>query len=459
MKIQGLGWARGSCIAAVAISGCGGSQAASPLPAVAPQAANALFERSISSGSSVIQHVVIIIQENRSLDNLFYGYPKADTRPYGYNERGEKIDLKPVGLQAKWDVEHDSTAFFTACNGTGRIPGTQCRMDGFDEIGVGCGGSSGDPRCPHKNPVYSYVPHGETIPYFAMAQQYVLGDRMFASDFDLSSFVSHQYIIAAQADRTINGPSGGTCPGGLDDTIATIDRKRQIDGYIVPCFSYTTLGKELDAKKLSWRYYTSGAAQVGALWNAYAAVKYVYDGPDWRKDVIRPQTRFFNDIKNGKLSAVSWITPTLANSDHAGSGSKTGPSWVASLVNAIGESTYWNSTAIFVFWDEGGGWYDHVPPPHLNYDGLGMRVPLLVISAYAKNNYVSHVQYEHGSILKFIEERFGLPAMSASDMRANSPGDCFDFSQSPRKFTPIPAEYGEDYFLRQPLDPRPVDTQ
>jgi phospholipase C len=446
---------------AALLAGCGGSQTNSAALPTGGLQAGAVFEHRTSDGSDrAIKHVVVIIQENRSMDNLFYGYPNADTQPYGYNEKGRRIDLKPVGLQAEWDLEHDSNAFFAACNGRGKIPGTHCRMNGFDEIYYGCGGS-GEPRCPNANPPYSYVPHAETKPYFAMARQYVLGDRMFASDFDLSSVVSHQYIIAAQADGTINfatGPPG--CEGGSDDTMYTINQKRRIDGVVPVCFDYITLGAELDQAKLSWRYYASSIYGDGGTWSAYQAVKYVYDGPDWKKDVISPQTEFFSDVKAGKLPVVSWITPTCENSDHSGCGSKTGPSWVAALVNAIGESKYWDSTAIFVFWDEAGGWYDHVPPPYVDYDGLGMRVPLLIVSAYAKQNYVSHLRYEHGSILKFIEQRFGLAPMSASDSRANSPEkDCFDFSRPPRKFTPIPAEYSEDYLLRRPPDTRPPDTE
>jgi len=156
---------------------------------------------------------------------------------------------------------------------------------------------------------------------------------------------------------------------------------------------------------------------------------------------------------------VSWITPTCANSDHAGCGSNTGPSWVASLVNAIGKSPYWSSTAIFIFWDDYGGWYDDVPPPLVDYDGLGIRVPLLVISPYAKRGYVSHTQYEHGSILQFAEDRFGLPRLAASDTRANSLDDCFDFNAPPRPFVPIAAPHDEAFFRHQPPDLRVPDSE
>ena len=198
----------------------------------------------------------------------------------------------------------------------------------------------------------------------------------------------------------------------------------------------------------------------GGIWSAYQAIKHIYNGPDWAQDIITPQTQFFDDVSNGALRTVSWITPSYQNSDHAGAGSKTGRSWVASLVNAIGESKYWSSTAIFIFWDDYGGWYDSQPPAYADYDGLGIRLPLLIISPYAKKGHVSHVHYEHGSILKFVEDLFNLPRLSASDTRAKSPeADSFDFSQPPRKFVKIKAPRDAYYFLHQPPDLRPPDTE
>jgi phospholipase C len=131
---------------------------------------------------------------------------------------------------------------------------------------------------------------------------------------------------------------------------------------------------------------------------------------------------------------------------------------VTSLVNAVGTSKFWKSSAIFIMWDEWGGWYDHVPPPYEDYDGLGMRVPLIMISPYSKQNYVSHVQYEHGSILRFIEDNYGLGQLAASDTRATSPAaDAFDFSQKPTKFKAFNAQLKADYFLKQAPDNRPPD--
>jgi phospholipase C len=430
--------------------------------------------------SGLIQHVVIIIQENRSFNNLFMGYPGATTQSYGYNSKKQQITLQPVTLATTWDLEHDSTGFFRSCRGTGSIKGTNCRMNGFDKERWGCGAGS-EPACPNANPPYSYVPQQEVQPYWSMANQYVLADEMFSSDFDISSFVSHQYIIAGvNPNASANYPfSLWGCTGGPPDQIPILGPNRQVpDGEEVPCWDPTTLGDELDKAGLTWAFYAAkirGAGSFGCgssgmesdhskgrtgIWSAYQAIRHICYGPDWKADMISPPTQFLTDVAKGSLRTVTWITPTYANSDHGGSGSKTGPSWVASVVNAIGESQFWDSTAIFIFWDDSGGWYDSVAPAYVDNDGLGFRLPLLIISPYAKQGYVSHVNYEHGSILKFIEDQFNLGRLAASDARANSPeSDCFDFSGGPRAFVPIESSLRSSYFLHQPDDLRPPDTE
>jgi phospholipase C len=446
-----------SAVLTFALAGCHGAAQTSMLPQSTDRPTNAVHR---AASSSKVQHVVVIVQENRSFNNLFYGYPGAHTVSYGYDSHGDKVDLKPIGLDTTWDVDHSSASFFSACNGTGRYPGTDCQMNGFDKETLSCGGS-GEPKCPIKYPPYAYVPHSETQPYFAMAKQYVLADEMFASNFDASSFVSHQYIIAAQASSSVDFPeTDWGCEGGPLDLINTVSQERQIGDPVKTCFDNTTLGDELDDAGLSWGYYTSSLSGRGGIWSAYQAISHIYFGADWSKDVITPQKKFFDDVSNGRLRVVSWVTPTCRNSDHAGCGGKTGPSWVASLVNAIGQSKYWKSTVIFIFWDDYGGWYDPAAPTRVDYDGLGLRIPMLVISPYAKQDYVSHVHYEHGSILKFIEDQFGLPRLAASDARANSPeADAFNFNQAPRAFHAVPSGFSETYFSRQPLDPRIPDKE
>ncbi|MBV9333638.1 MAG: hypothetical protein JO146_06495, partial [Candidatus Eremiobacteraeota bacterium] len=348
---------------------------------------------------------------------------------------------------------------FAACDGTGSIPGTNCKMDGFNLEYAGCNSSN---SCPIKHPQYAYVPYSETKPYFDIGKQYVLADEMYASNFDASSFISHQYIISGQAESAVDYPYGPWgCPGGSGDTVAEVGPQRQIPyGREVPCWDPTTLGDELDTAGVPWAYYAVSYSGFPGLWSAYQAINHIYNGKDWSKDVISQPSQFLTDVKNGNLRSVSWVTPTCADSDHAGCGSKNGPSWVSSLVNAIGQSKYWNDTAMFIFWDDYGGWYDAEPPAYVDYDGLGFRLPMLVVSAYAKQGYVSHVHYEHGSILRFVEDIFGLPRLAASDTRAKSPAkDCFNFNQAPRKFKKIPSPLGIEYFLHAPPDHRPPDTQ
>jgi phospholipase C len=411
------------------------------------------------SSSSKIQHIVIIVQENRSFNNLFYGFPGAKTVKYGYDTKGHKIVLRPVGLATTWDIVHDYDNFLAACNGTGSYPGTDCRMNGFDDQYSGCGHGSSQPPCPNANPPYSYVPHSETVPYFYLGEHYVLADQMYASNVDASSFISHQYIIAGQASSAVNYPSSWWgCEGTYSDYISTLDSERQYGTPIPMCWKNKTLGDEMDGAGLSWAYYASTIFGDGGMWSAYQNISQIYSGHDWKKDVISPQTDFFGDVKNGKLRDLTWVTPTCENSDHAGCNSKTGPSWVASLVNAIGKSKYWDSTAIFIFWDDYGGWYDPEPPARVDYDGLGVRLPLLIVSPYAKQGYVSHTHYEHGSILKFVEQTFGLAPLAASDKRANAPDDAFDFNAPPRKFETVPSEHGIDYFMHQPPDYRLPDS-
>ncbi len=232
-----------------------------------------------STGAGKIKHVVYIVQENRSFDNLFQGYPGADTVPSGKNSRGETIKLTPFTLGRAYVIDHSAQAMFAACNGRGKLPGTDCRMDGFDKEESFLG---------PVNPEYVYVPHSESKPYFEMAHEWVVADRMFQSQLD-ESFVAHQYIIAAQADWSVDLPSGiWGCGGASYDSVRTVTKNRNPNGpSIKPCYDYETLGDELDKANLSWRFYASsyGSASsgTGAEWSGYMAVKHIRYGPDWKK--------------------------------------------------------------------------------------------------------------------------------------------------------------------------------
>jgi phospholipase C len=405
---------------------------------------NVALRRLSGTGAGKITHVIYIIQENRSFNNLFQGYPGAHTVSQGLNSSNQTITLKPVSLRTVYHIDHSAYAMFAACNGTGSLPGTDCQMNGFNNES-----SYGGPQ----NPQYVYVPHTESKPYFDMAHQWVVADNMFQSHLD-ESFVSHQYAIAAQAQSSVDLPDSllWGCAGGKYDVVPTITQNRTVGGYQQACFDYTTLGDELDNAGLSWRFYAArygdDAGGNGGTWSAYQAIRHIFNGPDWKNDVISPNWKFISDVRAGYLANFTWITPVCATSDHTECGGGYGPSWVAALVDTVGQSQFWDSTAIFVQWDDWGGYYDDVKPPYEDYDGLGFRVPLLVISPYAKKNYVSHTQYETASVLRFAEDLYGLSQLAAADARATSPaGDCFDFSQNPRPFKKIRAPHGANFFL------------
>ena len=451
--------------AAFVVSGCS-STISSPAPVPS------------SSGNppppSSIQHVVILLQENRSFNMMFMGYPGAETATTGQCKEfdppghapicpgGQVVKLKPITLETDGipdqgiDIEHGHRAFKVEYDGG--------KMDGFGSIYQGTTGGSGNPA--GKYP-YAYVVRRELKPYWDMANRYVLADHMFTTA-TTDSFVAHQEIIAGTTalnahesltDTPSNRPWGCDAPPGTVTHVLFSNGVERYDGPF-PCLTqYKTMADVLDAARVSWKYYVQSfdisspyADFSGQVWNAYDVIKGVRHGSDW-KNVTTPNTTIFKDIKNGSLPQVSWVIPTILDSDHPASGSNTGPSWVTSVVNAIGKSQYWQNTAVIVLWDDWGGFYDPVPPPQLDYTSLGMRVPMIVISPFAKHNFVSKTQYEFGSILKFIEQNFGAGSLGTTDARANSIGDVFDFNQKLGKFQPFSAPYPQSYFMhyrRQP---------
>jgi phospholipase C len=241
-----------------------------------------------------------------------------------------------------------------------------------------------------------------------------------------------------------------------------------------PCFTqYRTIANSLDARGVPWRFYTpttGNFAKGDYIWSPFSAIDAVRNGPDW-SNVISPQTDVLAAAQNGKLQGVTWVVPDGTYSDHAGPYvTDEGPSWVSAIVNAVGKGPQWNSTAIVVLWDDWGGLYDPIPPPQMDFRGLGIRTPLMVISPYAEHGKVDKTLYEPGSILKFIETVFNLPPIGGhcpaapangfgyTDCRANVLGG-FDFRQMPRAFTPIKTKYPPSTFTQSTAAAVPPDTE
>ena len=436
------------------LAGCGGGGGSSPGPP--PPGATPTPLPTGSPAPRAIKHVVIIFQENRTVDNLFNGFPGADTVQSGQNSSGQTVALQPVDIAAPYDLDHSHHGFTTEYAGGA--------MNGFDNVG-----SSACTTCPAPNVrAYGYVPQSETQPYWAMARQYAFADRMFQTN-EGPSYPAHQYIISGTSLLTTsspllaaenpNVPGGANTTAGCDapagTTVALIDPASGDESQrAAPCGDHPVLFDLLDARGVSWRYYQP---RIGAgLWYAPDAIQHIRNGPDYA-NVSTPSTNIISDVQSGKLAQVSWVIPTAAASDHAKSTDGTGPAWVASVVNAIGASPYWSDTAIFITWDDWGGWYDHVKPQQFNAYELGFRVPLIVVSPYARPAYVSHVQHEFGSILKFTETTFGLGTLGYTDARADDLSDCFNFAQQPIAFRTIQSSRRASYFQQLPADTRSPD--
>jgi phospholipase C len=393
-----------------------------------------------------IEHIVIIFQENRSTDNLFSGFPGADTVKSGPAAGGRTIALQPIPLEAPGDLDHSHPGF--------KRDDDSGRMDGFLRANYIRFEGVADPP-------YAYVPESETKPLWTLAKRYTFADRMFQTN-QGPSFPAHLYIIGGTSapdpksdllasenpgDKEHGTPEGG-CDSPADMLVQLIDPSGSEKHRLYPCFDDPTVMDLLDKKGLSWEYYEP---RYGGLWDGPAAIRHLRDQPsDWAR-VVTPETTIFKDIAAGNLAHVSWVIPTGKNSDHPGNLSDTGPSWVASIVNAIGSSAYWKSTAIFITWDDWGGWYDHVAPPTYDSYELGFRVPLIVVSPYAKRGYVSHRQHEFGSILSFVEENWGLGSLGRTDARSDDLADCFDFSQTPAPYDPVEAKYPLEHFVQSPV--------
>ena len=398
-------------------------------------------------------HIVIIVQENRTFDNLFATFPGADGATRGKTHDGKTIPLRSANLESPVSPNNGYPYWVKDWN--------KGEMDGFDRVPIG--------KVPGTY-VYQYVDPTQIRPYWQLAKQYVLSDHTFQTQ-GSGSFTAHQDLIRGGteiggAQSLIDFPStqpwGCDAPPGTDTSLITASNKYEYLQGPFPCLTYATLANLLDGNQVSWRYYTPTTGNfAGNLWNAFDAIKYVRFGSDWSANVISPETDVFTDIDRDTLASVSWVIPDFQNSDHPGDDSDTGPSWVAQIVNAIGQSPAWDDTAIVILWDDWGGWYDNVPPPGArHYGGLGFRVPMIAVSSYAKRGYVSHRQYELGSIVRFVEDNWDLGRLGTSDEHsADFVNDFFDFTGKHRKFVPIGTEYSRSELLRRPPSNKPVDDE
>jgi phospholipase C len=368
---------------------------------------------------SVIQHIVFIIKENRSFDEYFGLFPGADGSTTGVTSTGQVINLERTPDEVI-DMGHDWTSALVATDGG--------KMDQFDLI------LDGNLNGEYLS--YSEMTEADIPNYYAYARHFVLSDRTFSS-LHGPSLPNHLYTIAAQSGGVISVPAAaGTqnlpnwgCDSQAGAHVTVLDDDGDISEAF-PCFDFQTLADSLNSAGISWKSYAPPEGQPGYQYSSFDAINHIRNTSIWSQNIF-PDTQFALDAASGNLPAVSWLV-TGPTSEHPPNSTCRGENWTVQQLNALMQGPDWGTTAVFLTWDDFGGFYDHVPPPApLDEFGLGPRVPMLIISPYAQPGYISHTQYEFSSVLKFIEDRFDLTPLTERDANANDTTDSFNFSQPP----------------------------
>jgi phospholipase C len=419
-------------------SGGGGSTqsgpAASPTASSTPSPAGSLDE---------IEHIIFIVKENRTFDSYFGAYPGADGARTGRTYDGRTVRLRRAPDVLPQDIAHGFS------NGLQSIDGG--RMDGFSLI-------------PGNDRLQGYVQYSRSqMPnYWAYADRFVLADHFFTSIFG-ATYPEHLYVAAAQSDLIIDNKSTADHPGNYCDdpteystkfkdhlTAAQRAKIRYYERHINEpgmrdalitfwtsirlCFNIKVLPDELERAGVSWKYYVTNDRWQDVL----QSVRHVRYGPMWKK--VQDPSRFLTDLRAGALPQVSWLIPPEGYNEHPGLGVSVcaGENWTVQQLNAIQRSPYWPHTLVVVVWDDFGGFYDHVPPPQYDIMGLGPRTPALIISPWTRagssrdGGSIDSTVYESSSVLRVIEQRFGLAPMTTRDATADPLSGALDFTHAPR---------------------------
>jgi phospholipase C len=365
-----------------------------------------------------IRHIVFLIKENHSFDNIFGRFPGADGATVGRLSTGQSVDLGTTPDHTLFDLGHSGAAATRAINGG--------RMNGFDRLpgALQAGRDIADSQ---------YAP-SQVASYYDYAEHFTLADHFF-STIAGPSFPNHLVTVAASANQITDNPTGQAthawgCDSGPSTTVHAIDPATGRSYETTPCFDLATIVDELEAAHISWKYYAPGQYQSGYIWNALDAIRHIRYSPLWTSNVA-PTTAFAEDARAGRLPAVSWVVMNAEDSEHPPNSMCVGQSWSVRQINAVMQGAGWRSTLLVLTWDDFGGFYDHVPPPTQGSGSYGPRVPAVIISPYARPHFIDHNVLDFSSVLQFIEQDFGLAPLSGLDRSAGSLMSSLDFNQTP----------------------------
>jgi phospholipase C len=371
-----------------------------------------------SKSKTPIQHFVVLMQENHTFDNYFGTYPGANGIPAGTcmpvdpSDKTNTDCVEPfhIGDRPIDDLDHSLSTFQMQYN-DGKMNGFVYALNERNQNGAMAMGHYDDSDLPY---------------YWNLADEYVLFDNYFSSDHG-GSFANHMYWVSAQ-------------PGG---------NRVSENGYA----DVATIFDRLEERGVSWKFYVqnydpqityrslsqvSGNRASQVIWVPLLNMDRFLDDPKLSSHIV-DLNEYFVDLENGTLPEVAYIAPSGA-SEHPPGSIRSGQKFVKSLIQALMRSNSWDSSAFLLLYDDWGGWYDHVSPPQVDENGYGMRVPGLLISAYARRGYIDSTMLDFTSVLKFIEENWGIEPLAARDTQAKSFMSAFDFSMSPREPVFIPFE-------------------
>ncbi|HZU12160.1 MAG TPA: alkaline phosphatase family protein [Chloroflexota bacterium] len=365
-----------------------------------------------------IAHVVIIDKENHSFDNLFGRFPRANGATWARLSDDGVVPLGHAPDHTLLDIDHSSVAARFAVDGG--------RMDRFDRL-LGAIQDGQDVADSQYGPA--------DIPaYWQYARDFTLDDRFFSTIMG-ASFPNHLVTIAASSANTVDNPQGQThyawgCDGGATSWVNAINPTTGRTYETKPCFNMPTMADSLDHRHISWRYYAPGQYRSGYIWSSFDAIRHIRYSPLWTSHVV-PVGRFAEDAAAGHLPAVSWLVSDEADSEHPPYSMCAGENWTVRQITAVMRGPDWPSTLVVLTWDDFGGFYDHVAPPHLDAIRLGPRVPAIIISPYARAHAVDHHTMDFDSILRFIEQDFRLPPLTRWDRDASSLLSSLNLHQRP----------------------------
>ncbi len=444
------------------LAACGGTtQPSTPVAGSTTQPST-----SSDTGIHKIKHVVVIMQENRSFDTYFGTYPGADGIPMQNGVPKVCVNDPQTGQCVKpyhdtLDLNHGGP--HGQQNATADINGG--KMDGFiaqAQKGKGSCADPNDPACSGNghSDVMGYHDAREIPNYWSYAQNFVLQDHMFEPNASWS-LPSHLFMVSGWSAKCSQQGDPNSCVSNIQGPFTT----KQINQHKAD-YAWTDMTYMLHKANVGWAYYVAPGtepdcaddaascqtvkqgAKTPGIWNPLPNFDTVKQ--DGQLGNIQSLTNFYSAAKNGTLPAVSWIAPNGKESEHPPALVSTGQSYVTGLINSIMQGPDWSSTAIFLAWDDWGGFYDHVAPPTVDQNGYGLRVPGLVISPYAKKGYVDSQTLSFDAYLKFIEDDFlgGSRLDPKTDGRpdprptvrenvsilGNLVND-FDFTQTPRQAT------------------------